>query len=145
MNKSPVLGVHRGTHEQLVPFHDCDPLGIVWHGHYYKYLEIAREDLFRKFRLDVDDFRALGLRLLMIETRCRYAFPMRFGEKLRVEAKLKEAEQRLLVTYEVRNLTHDKRAARAWTTLVVTSGAGEMFMETPREIRDRITGPADPR
>ena len=82
MNKSPALGVHRGTHEQLVPFHDCDPLGIVWHGHYYKYLEIAREDLFRKFRLDVDDFRALGLRLLMIETRCRYAFPMRFGEKL---------------------------------------------------------------
>ena len=142
MKKKPVIGVHLGHHEQLVPFHDCDPLGIVWHGHYYKYLEIARTDLFHRHRLDVADFQQLGFRLLMIETRCRYAFPMRFDERLSVEARFKEIEQRLLVTYEIRNLTHDKRSARAWTTLVVTSNEGEMFMETPREIRDRILDPA---
>ena len=145
MKKPPTVGVHLGHHEQLVPFHDCDPLGIVWHGHYYKYLEIARTDLFHRHRLDVADFRELGYRLLMIETRCRYAFPLRFDERVAVEARFKEMEQRLLVTYEVRNLTHDRRAARAWTTLVVTSNEGEMFMETPREIRDRILDPAGAR
>ena len=139
--RSPV-GVHGGTHEQLVPFHDCDPLGIVWHGHYYKYLEIARTDLFHRHRLDVADFQALGYRLLMIETRCRYAFPLRFDERLAVEAQFREIEQRLLVTYEIRNLTHERRSARAWTTLVVTSGEGEMFMETPSEIRHRILDPS---
>jgi len=25
-----------------VPFHDVDALRIVWHGHYLKYLELAR-------------------------------------------------------------------------------------------------------
>ena len=26
----------------LVPFHDVDVAGVVWHGHYMKYLENAR-------------------------------------------------------------------------------------------------------
>ena len=26
-----------------MPFHDVDALHVVWHGHYYKYLELARE------------------------------------------------------------------------------------------------------
>ncbi len=25
-----------------IPFHDVDLMGIVWHGHYAKYLEVAR-------------------------------------------------------------------------------------------------------
>ena len=25
-----------------IPFHDVDVLGVAWHGHYVKYLEIAR-------------------------------------------------------------------------------------------------------
>ncbi|MDH3602364.1 MAG: hypothetical protein OEU26_22345, partial [Candidatus Tectomicrobia bacterium] len=24
-----------------VPFHDVDMMGVVWHGHYYKYFELA--------------------------------------------------------------------------------------------------------
>ena len=31
--------------ELEVPFHDIDGMGIVWHGHYFKYLEIARTKL----------------------------------------------------------------------------------------------------
>ena len=138
MNKDQSVSVHRGRHQQRVPFHDCDPLGIVWHGHYYKYLEIARTDLFHQCRLDVADFRALGFGLLMIETRCRHAFPLTFGEELEVGARFKEIENRLLVSYEVRNLSRKRRSARAWTTLVVTTGAGEMLLETPHEIQSRI-------
>ena len=28
--------------EIQIPFHDIDIMGIAWHGHYAKYLEIAR-------------------------------------------------------------------------------------------------------
>lgn len=128
------------VYEATVPFHDCDPLGIVWHGHYYKYLEIARTELFKSRRLDVQDLVDLRYRLVMIETRCRHAYPLRYGESFRVHAWFKDVEQRLRVAYMVENVTQQRRSARAWTTLVLTTRDEEMLMETPDEILQRIRG-----
>lgn len=120
----------RAVHRQRIPFHDCDPLAIAWHGHYYKYLEIARTVLFERFGFDEAFFRGEGLHLVVIESRCRHAFPCRFGDEIEVQAWWKDVEQRLHIAYEVRNLTHGRRAARAWTTLVAMRG-DEMLLETP--------------
>ena len=30
-----------------IPFHDCDPMQVVWHGNYARYLEVARCELLR--------------------------------------------------------------------------------------------------
>lgn len=126
--------VYRG----LVPFHDCDPLGIVWHGNYYRYLEQARTVLLQGYELDVGDFVELDLRLVMIETRCRYAFPLRYGDEFTVKSWLIDFEQRLHVGYQIWNDTRDRRAARAWTTLVATDARGNMHLETPAPMVDRI-------
>lgn len=126
------------VYEGTVPFHDCDPLGIVWHGHYYKYLENARTVLLSRHGLDVRDFIEIGHRLLMIETRCRHAYPLRYGDQYRVHAWFIDTEMRLHIGYEVRSVTHDRRAARAWTTLVVTDREGNMLLETPHEVRRRL-------
>ena len=72
--------------ELEVPFHDVDPMGVVWHGHYYKYLELARTELLRSRRLDVPDLLELGLGFIMIESGCRYAAPLRYGDRVRVAA-----------------------------------------------------------
>ena len=49
--------LHETSVEIEVPFHDVDALRIVWHGHYYKYLELARTQLLRSreqtFRADL--------------------------------------------------------------------------------------------
>lgn len=127
------------VYEAAVPFHDCDPLGIVWHGHYYKYLEIARTELLKRYRLDVPDFIDLGYRLLMIETRCRHAFPLEYGDKFQVKSWIIEHDMRLHIGYEVLNLSHGgRRSAKAWTTLVCTDVAGTMLFEVPRPVQERI-------
>jgi acyl-CoA thioester hydrolase len=136
VNIPPEAAVYDG----VVPFHDCDPLGIVWHGHYYKYLELARTVLLAKYRLDVPDLAALGHPLLMIETRCRHVFPLRYGERYRVKAWLIDHELRIHIGYEIENLTHARRTARAWTTLVTTDREGNMLLATPDVLRDRIEG-----
>ncbi len=48
------------SHEiELSPaFHDLDPMDIVWHGNYAKYLEIARNALMAKFDYDYPQMRA---------------------------------------------------------------------------------------
>jgi acyl-CoA thioester hydrolase len=41
--------LHTDT-EILVPFFDVDTMNVVWHGHYVKYLEVARCALARQDR-----------------------------------------------------------------------------------------------
>lgn len=130
--------------ELEVPFHDVDSLNIVWHGHYYKYLEIARTALMRSVSLDNDQIRALGCGLVMGETQCKHTGVLRYGDKLRVDAWFKDVTQRLCIAYEVRNLTSGKRAARARTVLVTLNGRGELNLETPAEVVARITAKTGP-
>ena len=132
------------VYQHVVPFHDCDPLRIVWHGHYYKYLEFAREALFRKCRLRPEDLMGLGYAMVVIESRCRYVSSLRHRDHYSVKARIVDCEQRIRIAYEVKNLTDgNKRVARAWTTLVVTHN-GAMLMQTPAEILRRLTDPTGP-
>lgn len=124
--------------EGEVPFHDVDLLAIAWHGHYYKYMELARTALLRAVDLDLDAFRALRLKLVVIESRCRYAAPLRYGDRYRVEAWFGDIDHRLLVSYEITNLTTQRRAARGRTATVVTDFDGNMLLATPDAVRERI-------
>src|SRR5690606_34986769 len=53
----------------VVPFHDCDPLFVAWHGRYLQYLEIARTALMKSRNLDVPDLIALRCRMFVTEAR----------------------------------------------------------------------------
>lgn len=127
--------------EGEVPFHDVDPLHIVWHGHYYKYLEVARTALFRRHGIDGKEILDLGYRLVVAHSECRHVAPLTYGERYRVKAWFLDTEQRINVGYEVWNLSKDERAARGRTELVTTDAAGILFFETPALIRDRINAP----
>lgn len=130
--------------ELEVPFHDTDPLFVAWHGWYYKYFEIARTALFRAHRLDVEDLMAMKLGLYVIETRCQHTSPLRYGDRMRVFAWVASDDPKVVVNYEVENLTVGKRAARGQTSLVVTRrrahgpGEDEMLWETPADVLERL-------
>ncbi len=49
--------------EILVPFFDVDSMNVVWHGHYVKYLEVARCALLDKIGHNYSAMSELGLRL----------------------------------------------------------------------------------
>lgn len=124
--------------ELTVPFHDVDLLRVVWHGHYYKYLEHARTELMRQHRLDVPDLVELGFHMMVVDAHCRYMRPLRYGERVRVTARFGDIDHRIVVTYDLHSVTHDRRVARARTVLVTTTPAGELLLETPDAIRSRI-------
>ncbi|HYB99551.1 MAG TPA: thioesterase family protein [Candidatus Limnocylindrales bacterium] len=135
--------LHETCVELEVPFHDVDPLGIVWHGHYYKYLEIARTRLLRSRGLDAGDVIGPRFRFLVVETRCRYAWPLRYGDQLRVSAWFGDLRHRIRIAYEVTNLTASRRSARAHTILATTDLEGRLLLETPDRIVRRIHGQAE--
>ena len=121
-----------------VPLYHVDALGIVWHGRYYEYLEHARIRLLRARRLDANDLLELGFGMLLIESRCRHVAPLRYGDRIRVSAWLRDMKHRLHVEYEITNLTQGRRAARAHTILVTTDPAGRLLLRTPEAILERL-------
>ena len=130
--------LHETCIELEVPFHDVDALRVVWHGNYYKYLEVARTELMRSRKLDLEDLIELGVGLVMIESFCRYAFPLFYADRVRVCAWFRDVKHRVCVAYEVTNLTRERRAARAHTIFAATDHEGRMLLRTPPPILERL-------
>jgi acyl-CoA thioester hydrolase len=126
-----------------VPFYDVDAMGVVWQGHYYKYFELARTELFRKFHCDVEDLRAMGLVLPVIESHCRYLAPLIYGMRVRAKASLVETEFRLGVDYLLTAEPGTKRLAKGWTFQAVVRRADmRLLFPVPTQIIDLF--PKDP-
>ena len=130
--------LHEVHLEFEVPFHDVDVLGIVWHGHYYKYMELGRTALLRARGLDVREIRDLGHRLLVVDSHCRHTFPLHYADRVRVNAWFVSVAPRLVVAYRIRNLTQDRCSARGQTILVTTDADGRMLPETPDALLQRL-------
>ena len=69
-----------------IPFHDCDPLSVVWHGRYFEYFELARTELFASHGIDVPQIRDLGFRMYVADVGCRYTYPLTYGDEVEVTA-----------------------------------------------------------
>jgi acyl-CoA thioester hydrolase len=124
--------------ELSVPFHDCDPLFVVWHGRYFQYLEMARSALFAKYTLDVADVRELNYRMYVTDARCRYLYPLTYNDRVRVNARFTATSPLLRVAYEVLNLTAGRKSARAVTAMATTDVNGKLLTETPHDVLARL-------
>lgn len=124
--------------EFSVPFHDCDPLFVVWHGNYLKYFELARTALFQTCGLDIPDIRDMGYKMFVSETRCRYLYPLTYNDHVRVTAQFSKVSAVLKISFVVENLTQGRKSARAYTELATTDFAGVLIPVLPEEIRARI-------
>lgn len=124
--------------EQLIPFHDCDPLFVVWHGRYFQYLEASLHGLLRSCQLDVPDLMEHGLRMYITEVRCRYLFPLTYGETVRSTAWFTQYSPLIKVVYDVFNVTRMRKSARSSATVAVTDHKGTLLTDVPPIIRDRL-------
>jgi acyl-CoA thioester hydrolase len=124
--------------EMEVPLHDVDPLNVVWHGHYFKYLDRARTELLRAHGIDLPDLATLRHRMLIVDAACRYISPLKYAEKFRVAAWVTAVDPRIRIAYSIWNITQARRSARAYTVIVTTDADGRLLWRTPPVLRDRL-------
>ncbi len=123
-----------------VPFYDADMLGIVWHGHYAKYFEIARCALLERLDYDYLTMKETGYVWPVIELHIRYIAPARFGQRIRVSAALKEYEYRMRIRYEIVDDETGNRLAKGISSQVaVNVESGEMCFGSPRVFLDKLS------
>jgi acyl-CoA thioester hydrolase len=120
--------------ELEVRFHDVDMVGVVWHGHYLRYLENARWALMDRLDYGLQRMLESGFAWPIVDLQSKYLNPARFGERLRVRASLVEWESRLALNYLVSRVADGARIARARTVQVaVDARTGELQFATPPE------------
>ncbi len=125
-------GVLHAEIEVVVPFFDVDSMDVVWHGHYVKYLEIARCALLDRVGHNYTQMKAAGYVWPVIDVQLRYARAARFGQRLRVRADLVEWENRLKIHYLITDAASGERITRASTVQVAVRLAdGVMQLVSP--------------
>ncbi|MGE0115895.1 MAG: acyl-CoA thioesterase [Steroidobacteraceae bacterium] len=125
--------------ELLIPFHDLDPVNIVWHGNYAKYFEQARCALLEQFNYNYDEMRASGYLWPVIDLHMRYIKPLHFNQKVRVRAMLKEWEYRLKIDYLISDMATGMRLAKGTSVQVAVDAATrEMCLLSPRVLFERL-------
>nr|WP_284333815.1 acyl-CoA thioesterase [Dyella flagellata] len=125
--------------EILVPFFDVDSMDVVWHGHYVKYLEVARCALLDEIGHNYVQMKASGYAWPVIDLQLRYVQAARFGQRLVVRADLIEWQNRLLIHYLIRDASTGQRVTRASSVQVAVNIAnGEMQLQSPRVFIDAV-------
>ena len=95
--------------EQTVRFEEVDALGIVWHGRYASYFEDARVAFGEKYGIGYMDFYTNGVVAPIKQMHFDYHQPLRFGEKMTIEA-----------------ILHWSEAARMNFEFIIRTGNGEL-------------------
>ena len=116
----------------VIPFHDVDMMGVVWHGHYAKYFEIVRCALLEKINYNYPQMRDSGYAWPVIDLKIRYVKPAVFGQIITVHAEIVEWENRLKINYLITDLYSGLRLTKGCSVQVaVNMATQEMCFESP--------------
>ncbi|MFY1826080.1 acyl-CoA thioesterase [Myxococcus fulvus] len=125
--------------ELTPPFHDIDLMEVVWHGHYVKYLELARCALLAKFDYDYPQMLASGYAWPVVDMRLKYVRSATYGKALRIRAEITEWENRLRIDYLLRDAATGQKVNQAHTIQVAVSIATkEMLYVCPPVLWQRL-------
>jgi acyl-CoA thioester hydrolase len=125
--------------EIQVQFFDLDPMEVVWHGHYVKYLEVARCALLDTIDYNYTQMKASGYAWPVIDMHLRYIDSAIFGQRLKLRAEIVEWENRLKIDYLIRDAASGRRLLRASTTQVaVDMATREMCFVSPSVLFQKL-------
>jgi acyl-CoA thioester hydrolase len=122
--------------KRRVPFHDLDPLQIVWHGNYLKYFDIARFGLFKQAGLDVYQY-FLTRQLIFPVTRssAKHIVPLRYDDEFVCRATVTEAVYKIAMSFEIRLAENGQICTRGKSEQVaVKMPEMEMQFEVPGDV-----------
>ena len=138
MSKKNPTAVVTDSVEIHVPFHDVDPAGVVWHGHYFKYFEIARCKMLEKINYNYNHMRDSGYFWPVVDSNVRYRKPAFYDQTISVEARLIEWELRLMIDYIIRDADDDVLVRGRTIQVAVRHEGWEMMLGSPEVLLDCV-------
>ena len=122
-----------------VQFYDLDPINVVWHGNYLKYLESARCDLLKKIGYDYDNMRADGVVYPIAKMDLKYIKPCKFNQVLFVETIVEELEPSLIIKYNIFDEESGEKVFSAKSMQIcVDIKTGESIYSAPEGLKQKL-------
>ena len=122
-----------------VEFYDLDPMDVVWHGNYVKYLEVARCDMLAKLGYNYVDMKNDGYAYPVATMEMKYIKPCTFGQELKVVSIVEEIEPALVIKYVIfDNITGEKMFKAKTMQIAVDINTRKTVYEAPENLKNKI-------
>jgi acyl-CoA thioester hydrolase len=111
-----------------VRYAETDKMGVVYHGNFFVWFEVARTDLCRQCGFSYRDMEIdEDAHLMVVEVRCRYRRPARYDDDLVVRTRVAAfARRSVRFAYEVVRAAGRELLAEGETAHVVTTADGRI-------------------
>ncbi len=121
-----------------VRYAETDQMGVVHHGNYAEYLEIARIDWLQQFDISYSKMEREGIMLPVYAMEFRFIKPALFDDLLTIKTKLREIPAvRITFDYEIYNQDQEL-ITKASTILVFMDSKNKRPVKCPQYILDKI-------
>ncbi len=77
---------HASTIDFRVRYAETDQMGVVYHGNYFVWFEVARADLLRSLGWSYREMEKAGVALPVIDAHCQYHRSVRYDDELDIRA-----------------------------------------------------------
>jgi len=119
-----------------IPFHDLDPMHVVWHGNYFKYFDIARFELFKQAGVDLYTYSMKhGIIFPVTRSSTKHIIPLRHDDEIICRATVTEAVNKIGIEFEIRLAENGKLCTRGrGEQLAVKLPKMELLLEIPHDV-----------
>ncbi len=122
-----------------VRFTEVDLYEVVWHGHYFDWFEVSRNELARQFEMDPLTLKEAGFLAPVVEVHCQFKEPVRPNDEVVIRTGMEPSElANLIFTYDVLNAETKRVLATGRTIHVLTDPKGILLYRIPEPIQERI-------
>ncbi|MBE7641221.1 MULTISPECIES: acyl-CoA thioesterase [Salegentibacter] len=121
-----------------VRYAETDQMGVVHHGNYAQYFEIARLEWLMAFGISYKNMEETGVMLPVYELQTKFLKPAVFEDELKIEVKLKELPSvKITFEYVIYNQNKELLTTGA-TTLVFMDAISKKPIRCPKYILDKL-------
>ena len=133
------MNLYESVYELKVSFEDLDPMNIVWHGNYMRYMERARCDLLEKLHYTYSDMKTDGYAYPIAKMKVKFIKPAKIGDILTIKLGIVSIEPTLNIKYTIfNNTTGDKIFEGLTMQIGINIHTGESVYTPPKGLIQAI-------
>ena len=119
-------------------FYDLDPMGVVWHGNYIKFMEQAREAMLEIIDYNYDIMTAKGVMWPIVKLEVKYINSIKLNQKVRIHTALTEYLNGMKIEYTFYNEDNKIISRSSTLQMPIDSETRKGFLNTPKDFIERI-------
>jgi acyl-CoA thioester hydrolase len=120
-------------------FYDLDPMQVVWHGNYARFLEQARTALMEKIGYSFAEMAESGFIWPIVDMRLKYVRPVTLRQEIEVTATLTDYQHSIRIEYRIADRASGEVLTKAHTVQAAVSvETQELSLESPAMLVERV-------